>query len=460
MSDDTIRLVTVGRLIRRRGRLLTVLAVLGALAGYGTSALLPARYTTSASVLLPGAWEERELLTQAQVATSSVVLDRVAAGLGGTGAGGGGLRERVRAEAADGNIVRISGTAGTPEGAQRLADLVAREFVGFAARIVGDDADPEAAARLQALRQTVTRTARRVTELAEAAGPGTSVESVQTRTELAKLHTSLQEAMDKLEQAAPSAGKANMVVMGAAARPKDETPPTRTQLVAAGALLFFLLAVVGHLAAARVSRRLRTEPEVAAALGAPPLGTLDVPDERSASGPEGGGLGARLRRLLGLDVRWEVPVPYASGGEAGLLVRHRRVCARLRDRSPGPEGLLVVVPEGDATARRAAGRLAAEAASAAAAGDGCPPLRVVEVPVDRPMVADRADESGALVVLGAGAWTAAEIGGIAEACADAGHELVGVVLAGPVRTRPARSARRGAAVPARPSGDETVEAAR
>ncbi len=74
LNDDTIRLVTIGRIIRRRWRLLTILAVVGALVGYGTSLLFPPRCTTSASVLLPGAWEERELLTQQEVATSSVVV--------------------------------------------------------------------------------------------------------------------------------------------------------------------------------------------------------------------------------------------------------------------------------------------------------------------------------------------------------------------------------------------------
>ncbi|MYR57319.1 polysaccharide biosynthesis protein, partial [Streptomyces sp. SID625] len=76
MSDDTIRLVTVGRILRGRWRLLLVLTVLGALAGFGASLLFPPRYTTSASVLLPGAWEERELLTQQEIATSSAVTDR------------------------------------------------------------------------------------------------------------------------------------------------------------------------------------------------------------------------------------------------------------------------------------------------------------------------------------------------------------------------------------------------
>jgi hypothetical protein len=57
-------------------------------------------------------------------------------------------------------------------------------------------------------------------------------------------------------------------------------------------------------------------------------------------------------------------------------------------------------------------------------------------------VPDRGDESGALVVLSAGSWTAGELAGIAEACADARHEIVGVVLAGTARTVPARAADR------------------
>ena len=67
-------------------------------------------------------------------------------------------------------------------------------------------------------------------------------------------------------------------------------------------------------------------------------------------------------------------------------------------------------------------------------------LRVVEVSVSQPMVPDRDNESGALVVLSAGSRTAEELAGIAEACADAGHEVVGIVLAGTVRARPKPSA--------------------
>ncbi|MER5918247.1 polysaccharide biosynthesis protein [Streptomyces sp. NPDC001982] len=449
MNDDTIRLVTIGWIIRRRWRLLAVLALVGALAGYGTSLLFPPRYTTSASVLLPGAWEERELLTQEEIATSSVVVDRAAAKLHWPGVSGSELRDQVGATAADGNIIKISGTAETPKRAQQLSDQVAQQFVTFAARVADGNTDPEAAEQLEALRQSVVQTNRRITELADAADPGQTVESVQSRTELEKLRTSLQEAITKLDQADPSAGKANMVVMGSAARPTGEAPPTRVQLIVAGALLFFLLAVIGHLAAARMSRRLRSEPEIAAALGSTLLGTVDVPGERSAYRPEGRGPRALVRRLLGTDIRWDLPAPQASGDETGRQIRYRRVCARLRDQLPSPRRLLVLVPDGDEIARRAAGQLVTAAKSD-------PMLRVVGVSVSHPLVPDRDSESGALVVLSAGSWTAVELAGIAEACADAKHEVLGIVLAGPVRARPTQSAGRprDAATPVFAVGDD------
>ncbi|MER7201789.1 polysaccharide biosynthesis protein [Streptomyces sp. CB01635] len=434
MSDDTIRLVTIGRILRRRWRLLAVLTVVGALVGYGASVVVfPPRYTASTSVLLPGQWEERELLTQLDIATSSSVVDPVAAKLGWRGVSAAGLRDRVSAKAADGNIIKISGTADTPKRAQQLSDRVAEEFVGFAARLAGGSTDPDAATGPEALRQQVVETNRRITDLANAADPGKTVESVQARTELEKLRTSLEEAMTKLDQADPAADRAGLVVMGPAARPTGEAPPTRMQLTVAGALLFFLLAVIGHLAVARVNRRLRTEPEIAAALGSTLLGTVDVPGERPADRPEDRGTRARIRRLLGIDTRWDIPTPQRSGDEAGRRIRYRRVCARLRDRLPAPRRLLVVVPNGDETARRAAGQLVAEA-------KGDPLLRVVEVSVDRPMVPDRGTESGALVVLSAGNWTAGQLAGIAEACADGRHEVVGIVVAGTVRDHPTRSA--------------------
>lgn len=167
------------------------------------------------------------------------------------------------------------------------------------------------------------------------------------------------------------------------------------------------------------------------------------------------GARARARRLLGLDVRWDVPAPPPSGDEASRQVRYRRVCARLRERVPAPRRLLAVVPEGDGSALRAAGQLVA-----AAGGD--PRLRVVEVGVDRPLVPDRDTESGALVVLSPGHWTAAELAGVAEACTDARHEVVGVVLVGTSTARPERSADRprDAATPVLAGADDATGVAR
>ncbi|MEV5531190.1 Wzz/FepE/Etk N-terminal domain-containing protein [Streptomyces prunicolor] len=436
MNDDTIRLVTIGRILRRRWRLLAVLAVAGALFGYGTSVLLlPPRYTAEASVLLPGQWEERELLTQVDIATSSAVVDRAAAALHWTGVNGTELQKDVTAKADDGNIIKVSGTADTPERAQRLSDQLAQQFVTFATRIAGGSTDAAADTATEALRKQVAETNRRITDLADSADPGQTVEGVQARTELEGLRTGLQDAMKKLEEANPASAKASMVVMGPAPRPTGAAAPTRTQLTVGGALLFLLLAVIGHLAAARVSRRLRAEPEIAAALGSPFLGTVDVPGERHGHRPESHGSRARLRRLLGIDTPWDAPALQRSGDEAERRLRYRRVCTRLRDQLPAPRRLLVVVPEGDEVARLAAGQLVAEAS-------GDPRLRVVEVSVDRPIVPDRDTESGALAVIGAGSWTAGDLAGIAEACADGDHELVGVVVAGTVRTRPTETADR------------------
>ncbi len=107
--------------------------------------------------------------------------------------------------------------------------------------------------------------------------------------------------------------------------------------------------------------------------------------------------------------------------------------------------MLVVVPDGDEIARRAAGQLVAEAESdpsPSSSSRGYPKLRVVEVSVDRPMLPDGDTESGVLVVLSTGSWTAEELTGIADACADGRHEVVGIVVAGTVRARPTRNADR------------------
>jgi hypothetical protein len=67
-------------------------------------------------------------------------------------------------------------------------------------------------------------------------------------------------------------------------------------------------------------------------------------------------------------------------------------------------------------------------------------LDVAEVDAERPTVPDDA-VPGVLVVTTAGARTGWELVGIAEACADAGHEVLGVVVTH--RTHPLGDAEPG-----------------
>ncbi|WP_199431071.1 exopolysaccharide biosynthesis protein [Qaidamihabitans albus] len=430
MSDDLVRLPVIGRVVRRRWRVLAVLAVVGGLLGAGASLLFSPGYETSSSVLLQGPREEDELLTEAQIATSSVVLDRTAEALG-WGVAGRDLKDSVEAGVLNGNVIDIRSTAESPERAQELADRTAEEYVRFSTQLVTDTG--EASAQMlqeqrDVLRQRVTETNERITELhSAAAGEGVTVESVQARTELEALRSALEGAMKTLTEAEAAAGLANMVVMGPAAAPTEPAPPTMTQLAAGGAALFALLGVLGHLVAARADRRLRKEADIAAALGSPVLGSVDVPvEDRLPTRPTG--LRARARRLLRTDEPWNIAELPGCADEAGLEVRYRRILGRLRDGPGQRRPVLVVVPGDDIAAHRAAERLARTSSDD---GTASTPLRVVDVAAHRPTVPDGAGTSGAVLVVTAGTRTAWELVGITEACAEAGHAVLGAVVSHP-----------------------------
>src|SRR3712207_5782400 len=78
LGDDVVHLAVAGGLIRRRWRLFTLMALLGALIGFGSSFLLSPGYAASSKVLLKGQPEKGQLLAEAQIAGSVSVLDRVA----------------------------------------------------------------------------------------------------------------------------------------------------------------------------------------------------------------------------------------------------------------------------------------------------------------------------------------------------------------------------------------------
>jgi capsular polysaccharide biosynthesis protein len=428
VNDDQARLSVIWRVLRLRWRLLIVIAVLGAFVGAGASLVFSPGYETSTSVVLQGARDPDELLTEAQVAQSSVVLDRAAAALK-WGVSGADLVSQVSAAVADGNIIEITATANTPERAQQLADRVAQEYVTFSTQLLSTTADASAQVsqeQQQTLRQQIIETNQKISDLHNSAGQGQTIDSVGVRTELEQLRTALSQAVAKLDDLDSASGQAKMVVMGPAERPVGPAAPTMTEFIGGGALVFLLIGVFWHLFAARSDRRVRDETEIAAALGASVLGGVEVP---SAPVEQVTGLRARVRTFFLGDRPWHVAALPPAADEAGLGIRYRRVLSRLREQLPsGPGRLLVVVAADDPEARVAASRLGEFADEERLT------LTVWEVDPARPTVPDEA-VPGVVTIVTAGTRNGWELVGIAEACTDAGHDVLGVVVTH--RTAPA-----------------------
>ncbi|WIX80089.1 exopolysaccharide biosynthesis protein [Amycolatopsis carbonis] len=420
----------VGQVLRRRWRALLILVVVGAGVGAGASAVLSPGYETTASVLLQGPRQADELLTQAQVATSSVVLDRAAAALGMRESGPD-LQKKVTASVAQGNVVAITASSDSPEHAQQLADQVAKEFVKYSTQLLSNSAGSSAQLaqeQREALRQQVAQTNQRILDLSRSVTDGQTVEGVQVRTELQGLRTSIEQAMNNLDAADAATGAGNMVVMGPSEKPTSQAPPTLPQLAGGGAILFFLIGLLSYLFGARSDRRPRSETEIGSALGAPVLASVDVPEtgERESVG----GFRGVLRRITGSDKPWNLPEVPASADASSREVRYRRVFARLGTDRDGVLRLLVLVAAGDSAARRAAAQFAKVAETERVRVE----LTTTEVTVGsdvQPTVPD--GTAGVLVVLSVGSRSAWELVTIAEACADAGHEVLGAVLTRQVR---------------------------
>ncbi|WP_459706579.1 exopolysaccharide biosynthesis protein [Actinophytocola sp. KF-1] len=400
-----------------------MIAVLGAVVGAGASVVFSPGYETSANVLLQGPRDPDELLTEAQVAHSSVVMDRTAAALQ-WGVSGAELADDVVAGVADGNIIEVTAVADTPEHAQQLADRVAQEYVTFSTQLMANSADPSAQLsqeQQETLRQQIIETNQKISDLHNSAGKGQTIDSVGVRTELESLRSALAQAVAKLDELETVSSSSKIVVMGPADRPLGPAAPTMTHFVAGGAVVFFLLGLFGHLFVARTDKRLRDETQIGAALSTTVMGAIDVPEEPSAAHAPSS-VWQRLAGLVVDDRPWRVAELPPAADEAGLEIRYRRAVARLREHlPPGPGRVLAVVGTDDAAAHRAAARLADFAAETRLT------VQLVEVDPDRPTVPDDA-VPGVLVVVTVGTWTGWQLVGLTEACADAGHEVLGLVV--------------------------------
>lgn len=473
MSEDAVRLSMVGQLVRRRWPLLMLTAILGGFLGVGASALFSPGYESTSSVLLQGSLEPQQLQTEAQIATSSVVLERTAAALGGLSVTD--LRDAVSAEVLDGNVIEISGSAETAPQAQRLADTVANIYIVFSEELA-TRAGSDLAQTLQRLPELLAATGEHIDSLRDgtAIGPSTDAELERLRAELAGIRSGLEQVRG--EGGGSAGGGVNAVVLEPAQLPASRAAPTQAQLIACGAVLFFLVGVFAHLLAPRRDRRPRGASEIAAALGAPVVGSVDLPDDgrqlAATSQTSRRRWWRSVWRLLGGGRPWDAQRLADPANDLDRDVRYRRTMSRLRASPKSTLRLLVLVPDNDAAAHRAVTQLAVTAGTDGAPAtivtddshivrllraaadrsthdvhllivpstDPAPPrqrtvLHIVPISAARPTIPDRGRIAGALLVLAAGTRDAWELVGIADACADAGYPMLGALVTH--RARPA-----------------------
>lgn len=483
MTHPKIDLALVGRLVRRRWHALVALALLGALLGYGLSFVLSPGYVSASKILLQGERDKDQLPGESEVATSSVVLDRVAQTLG-WGVTGRDLRDRVTA-VVDLNVIQISGSAESPERARQLTDQVTTQYVIFSAQISGSGADPVPQRSPDELQRGIDAANSKIRQLrASPSANAPDAEGGRVRTQIERAQGDLRRALEDLSRAGRQNGatlsRSSGSVIEPATLPTAPASPSTIELIAAGALALAAVGVFGHLLRLRLDARLWEPEEVAAALGTPVLGRV-----------EGSGAPNRAAGRRGPwrdDLRWSRTDPFPAGDGPTRQARYTRALRNLRRDLPrageGPE-VLVLTVNGDSTALSAVTELVSAAAAdgpvrlvgedrgllesvlagARERGMGAmvsagPPLprglarttfEVVVVSPLRPRVPEGVGASRAVVVLTLGTLTGLELAALGVACTEADRRLFGAVLVAPRVTRPGRAPAepaRGASDPA------------
>lgn len=408
-GDDVVRLAVIGQILRRRWRVLLTLAAVGAVLGGVASLLWPPAHESSSRVLLQGVSEKSRVLSEVQLAMSLVVLDRAAAGLN-WGVSGTDLRGSVTAAVVDGSVIGITATAQSPERARRLAEVVTQQYIAFSTEILTQSASAASESlipRRDSLQKQIADLNRSLSALqGSALLTAADPRGAAARAELQEMSSNRTQAVNELNsvegriaeaQAQAAVSRQNFTVIEPPVAPRPPVISSSVVVIAGGAVLAAAFGAFALVAMRQADRRLRRGPDIAAALGVPLLGTVEVP-----SGGEG---------------------PGATAGRDPSLehVRYRRVLSRVRGAHDDSVRLLVVVIDGDGSASSAVGQLVTAARSTAV-------LDVVSVSATRPTIPEPVDASGVLVVVTSGTRTAWELLGVAEACHDAGHPVTGVLM--------------------------------
>jgi hypothetical protein len=479
VGGDVVRLSAVGALARRRWRLLAVSALVGGLLGFGLSFVLSPGYSASSKVLLHGQPDKNQLATEAQIAMSLNVLDRVAADLQ-WGLSGIDLRSAVTVSVLDGNVLQVVGLGSTPERARALTDRATAQYIVESTKIGGDTAQAVEAAKAERRKVAQKRVDDLRAQLEKAQSTTATPEEAASVSQLTSAVAAAQADVTEMDRqdAQRTAGSPGSTTVSVLEPALDggAASPTRVQLTAGGAAAAALVGLYGMLWARRRRGPLADPDEIAGALGAPVLASVVVAQDPIDGGDrhvdrsnDSSYLG-RLLALLSDDEEDAAPViePHA----AGETTRYRRALARLGGSVRGRFDLLVIVLADDGAAFAAVAEFAASAAAVRGpvtiVADGLPNAEhyrrlvgtdrrvrvtnergevrtartvflVTAVPVARPTVPEPGHVSGVLVILRAGTRTQDELADLAGACFDAGAPITGAVVVAVGRPLPTRA---------------------
>lgn len=464
-SREALTLSAVWEIVSRRRRLLLALALLGAIVGADATLVAPPMYQSTSKVLLEGTREKGALATEAQIASSLVVLNRAATVLAWGGVSGTDLKSAVTSDVGDGSVIEISGRATNPVKAQQLTAQVTQQYMKFTTEISASaamaisDVLNKRQASLQAGVDDLNR---------QIAALQSSTNSVELQRLIAARGKVLDElgSVDKRNADAESQASSTIGtvrIIEPPRWPEAAQSPTRLQLIAGGSVAAVLLGMLALLVMRFRDDRLRYGADISAAAGAPILATVLPPPiparvDEPTDTEQPTFLKQRGHRLA--EFFGATPLPVSRRPELEYL-RYTRAVTRMPRPPVAPARLILMVPEADASAIEAAAWLtvalstarpvrvvsgnerAIAAVRACSAGVGAAQLEIgprpqpaphavqleiVPVLRENPILSDSPPGSRSFLVLASATATAWQLNGIGDAAADAGCRLTGVLL--------------------------------
>lgn len=456
---DVATVSALSRIVRKRRRQLIALALLGMFLGTCAAVLDPG-HTAASRVLLQGPRAKPDVLTEAELVTSQVVLDRAAQALD-WGSSGLQLRSSVSAEPLSGNVLEIRCTGRNAAKAQQLTDQVAQQYLRFSTGLVSETlrvAEEGRQQRVTDLRERVSEAQTRLAQLNAAGSNGAEADLLQASIRSANAEISDIDSMGQASALEITLSRHSIKLIEPAVVMSGTIPVLAIGYVLGGTALFLLGGLLIHLVIASRDHRLFRPDDIAAALGVPVLS--EVPGLTSRDG-EGRFRRGRAQRRAYEKVHWDTPRICVDS--ASLSPRYRRLFARLRAVSDSGRMPMVIVFDDDAASSDAVTRLAIaaghagqahlmcddqdlrqriEAAAQDAAGsrltvqgsdqpisaDCQYALRIARINSANPTVPDCTGSTHLVVAVGSGTRTPGELLALSNACEDAGRQDFNLIV--------------------------------